>query len=63
VTTLPAESSAFTTGWVLNAVVGLELATPLVWVVKTSLVAAPKVEGEKFELVAVVRPVALALRV
>jgi hypothetical protein len=47
----------------LNAEVGLELATPLVWVVKTSLVAAPKVEGEKFELVAVVRPLALALRV
>jgi hypothetical protein len=60
VTTLPAESSTFTTGWV-------ERVTPEApetgWVVKTSLVAAPKVEGEKFELVAVVRPVALALRV
>jgi hypothetical protein len=60
---LPAESSALTTGWVLNAEVALELATPLVWVVKTSLVAVPKVEGEKLELVALVRAPEVAPRV
>jgi hypothetical protein len=62
VTTLPAESSTFTTGWVVNAVVALELATPFVWVLKTNVVAAPKVTV-KVVLVAEVRPLVLALRV
>ena len=60
VTTLPAESSTFTTGWVARVV---PEAPPTGCVVKTNLLTAPKVEGEKFELVAPVRPVALALRV
>jgi hypothetical protein len=60
VTTLPAESSTCTTGWVGSAV---PEALPTGWMVKTNLVALPKVEGEKVELVELVRPFALALRV
>jgi hypothetical protein len=59
---LPAESSTVTTGWVVNAVAALELATPAVAVVKASLAAKPAVTL-KLELVAVSRPFALALRV
>ena len=60
VTTLPAASSTFTTGWVVSAVP--DVPDPG-WVVKTNLVAVPKVEGEKVELVAAVRPLAEALKV
>jgi hypothetical protein len=60
VTTLPAESSTFTTGWVARVA---PEAPPTGWVVKTSLVAVPKVEGEKLELVAPVRAPEVAPRV
>jgi hypothetical protein len=59
-TTLPAESSTLTTGSVARAE---PEAPPTGWVVKTSFAAVPKVEGEKFELVAEVRPEAEALNV
>src|SRR5579871_5716547 len=48
VTTLPAESSTLTTGWVLSAE---PLAAPEGWVVTTNWVAVPKVLGEKLALV------------
>jgi hypothetical protein len=60
VTTLPAESSTLTTGSVARAE---PEAPPTGWVVKTNLAADPKEEGEKSELVAVVRPEAEALNV
>jgi hypothetical protein len=60
VTTLPAESSTFMTGWVER--IAPEVAEAG-WMRKTSLVALPGLEGEKFELVAEMKPLALALRV
>jgi hypothetical protein len=60
VTTLPAESSTFTTGWVEKTAPD---APEVGSVVKTSLAALPKLVGEKFELVAGARPLALAVRV
>jgi hypothetical protein len=59
VTTLPAESSTFTTGSVERTA---PEAPPTGWVVKTNLAAAPKVTVKEV-LVAEVRPPALALRV
>jgi hypothetical protein len=59
VTMLPAESSIFTTGWV-ESVAPEAPATGCV--VKTSLAALPKLEGVKFTLVAVVRALAMAVR-
>jgi hypothetical protein len=60
VTTLPAESSTFTTGCVERTA---PEAPAVGWVVKTSLATVPKVEGEKLTLVALAMPLALAVSV
>jgi len=60
VTTLPLASSTFTTGFVVNAEPEL---VETGWVVKTSFVAVPATEGEKFELVAEVSPLEAAVKV
>jgi hypothetical protein len=60
VTTLPAESSTFTTGWTVNAAPD----TPATgWVVKTNLLATPGPVGEKLALGNDVRVPAVAVKV
>jgi hypothetical protein len=58
VTTLPAESSTFTTGCVERTA---PEAPEAGWMRKTNFVALPGLEGEKSELVAEVRPLTLAV--